>query len=122
MLFLSLFTPTAAPSGPPSAEHMAEMGRLCETMSKAGVLVATGGIKSRHTGMRIARRQDRITVEDGPVAGSSLMPAAGYALLRAGSRADLVRHVQSFLQTAGEGTCEIIEVMEPMPPQASAAA
>jgi hypothetical protein len=122
MLFLSLFIPAAAPSGPPSAEHMAEMGRLCETMSKAGVLVATGGIKSRNTGMKIARRHDRITVEEGPVAGSSLMPAAGYALLRAGSREELVRHVQKFLQTAGEGTCEIIEVMEPMPQQASAAA
>jgi hypothetical protein len=122
MLFLSLFTPSAAPSGPPSAEHMAEMGRLCETMSKAGVLVATGGIKSRNTGMKIARRQDRITVEEGPVAGSSLMPAAGYALLRAGSREELARHVQRFLQVAGEGACEIIEVMEPMPQQASAAA
>jgi hypothetical protein len=122
MLFLSLFTPAAAPSGQPSAEHMAEMGRLCETMSKAGVLVATGGIKSRNTGMKVARRHGRIAVEEGPVAGSSLMPAAGYALLRAASREELVRHVQKFLQTAGEGTCEIIEVMEPMPQQASAAA
>lgn len=122
MLFLSLFTPAAAPSGPPSAEHMAEMGRLIETMSKAGVLVATGGIKSRNTGMKIARRQDRVTAEDGPVAGSSLMPAAGYALLRASSREELARHVKTFLQVAGEGTCEIIEVMEAMPQQAPAAA
>jgi len=122
MLFLSLFTPAAAPSGPPSAEHMAEMGRLVETMSKAGVLVATGGIRSRNTGMKITRRQERITVEDGAVAGSSLMPAAGYALLRAGSRDELARHVKKFLQVAGEGTCEIIEVMEPMSPQTSAAA
>lgn len=122
MLFLSLFTPTVAPSGPPSAEHMAEMGRLIETMSRAGVLVAAGGIMSRNTGMKIARRQDRFTVEDGAVAGSSLMPATGYALLRAGSREELVRHVQRFLQIAGEGTCEIIEVLEPMPQPASAAA
>lgn len=122
MLFLSLFTPTVAPSGPPSAEHMAEMGRLIETMSRAGVLVAAGGIMSRNTGMKIARRQDRFTVEDGPVAGSSLMPATGYALLRADSREELVRHVQKFLQIAGEGTCEIIEVLEPMPQQTSAAA
>jgi hypothetical protein len=122
MLFLSLFTPAVAPSGPPAAEHMAEMGRLVETMSKAGVLVATGGIKSRSTGMKIARRRDRITVADGPVAGSSLMPAAGYALLRAGSREELARHVQTFLRIAGEGTCEIIEVIEPLPQQACAAA
>lgn len=53
------------------------MGRLIEMMSKAGVLVATGAIKSRNTGMKIVRRQDRVTVEEGPVAGSSLMAAAG---------------------------------------------
>lgn len=120
MLFLSLFTPAAAPSGPPSAQHMAEMGQLIETMSKAGVLVATGGIKSRTTGMKVVRREDGISAEDGPVAGSSLMPAAGYALLRAGSRAELVRHLQKFLQMAGEGACEVIEVMEPPPQQVGA--
>ena len=122
MFFLSLFTPAVQPSGPPSAEHMAEMGRLIETMSKAGVLVATGGIKSRSTGMKIARRQDRFEVEHGSVAGSSLMPAAGYALLRASSREELVRQVQKFLQIAGDGTCEVIEVFDQPPQEASAAA
>jgi len=77
--------------------------------------VTTGGIKSRDTGMKIVRRQDRVSVEQGPVAGSSLMPAAGYALLRAGSREELAQHIRKFLQIAGEGTCEIIEVMEPPP-------
>jgi hypothetical protein len=121
MLFLSLFTPAAAASGPPSEQHMAEMGRLIETMAKAGVLLATGAIKSRTTGMKIVQRRDRTTVEEGPVAGSSLMPAAGYALLRAGSREELARHVEGFLRVAGDGACEIIEVTEPMP-QVSAAA
>ncbi|HYK24900.1 MAG TPA: hypothetical protein VEV18_01480 [Steroidobacteraceae bacterium] len=65
--------------------------------------------------MKIVRRQDRVSVEQGPVAGSSLMPAAGYALLRAGSREELAQHIRKFLQIAGEGTCEIIEVMEPPP-------
>jgi hypothetical protein len=115
MLFFSLYTPAAAPSGPPDAQHMAEMGRLIEEMAQSGVLVTTGGIKSRDTGMKIVRRQDRFSVEHGPVAGSSLMPAAGYALLRAGSREELAQHIRKFMQIAGEGTCEIIEVMEPSP-------
>jgi hypothetical protein len=122
MLFLSLFTPAVPPSGPPPPEHMAEMGRLIETMSKAGVLVTTGGIRSRNTGMKIARRQERFTVEHGPVADSSLMPAAGYALLRASSREELVRHVQKFLQIAGDGTCEIIEIFDASSQETSAAA
>jgi hypothetical protein len=113
MLFFSLYTPATPPKGPPDPAHMAEMGKLMQEMSQSGVLVATGGIKSRDTGMKIVRRQDRFSVEHGPVAGSSLMPAAGYALLQAGSREELAQHIRKFLQVAGEGTCEIIEVHEP---------
>jgi hypothetical protein len=119
MQFLSLYTPAVASQGPPDAEHMAKMGKLMEEMVRAGVLVATGGILSRSTGMKVTRRNGTVTVEDGPVAGSSLMPAAGYALLRAGSREELVRHVKRFLELAGDGTTEIIQVMDGPPPESS---
>jgi hypothetical protein len=110
--FLTLYTPAVAPSGPPDAEHMAKMGKLMQDMTKAGVLVATGGIMSRNTGLKVTRRNGAYTVDDGPVAGSSLMPAAGYALLRASSRDELVKHVKTFLEVAGDGTSEIIQVMD----------
>ncbi len=116
MQFLSLYTPAKAPSGPPSAEHMAEMGRLMDEMTRAGVLVATGGILSRQTGLKITRNNGSFTVEHGPIKESSLMPAAGYALMRADSREGLVEHIKKFLAIAGDGTTEIIEVMGP-PPQ-----
>ncbi|MGB6451422.1 MAG: hypothetical protein WBE92_11770 [Steroidobacteraceae bacterium] len=117
MQFLTLYTPAVASPGPPDAEHMARMGKLMEEMFKAGVLVATGGIKSRNTGMKVTRRNGAVTIEEGPVADSSLMPAAGYALLRAGSRAELVSHVKRFLELAGDGVSEIIEVTEGPPPK-----
>ena len=112
MQFLSLYTSATAVSGPPSAEHMAKMGKLMEEMFKAGVLVATGGIMSRNTGLKVTRKNGRFEVQDGAVPGSSLMPASGYALLRASSRDELVQHLQKFLELAGDGTCEIIEVLE----------
>ncbi len=112
MQFLSLYTSAAPPSGGPSAEHMAKMGQLMQEMSAAGVLVTTGGILSRQTGMKIARRNGEVSVEHGPVAGSSLMPASGYALLRANSREDLVGHIKKFLEVAGDGTTEVIQVMD----------
>jgi len=118
MQFLSLYIPAVTPSGPPSAEHMAKMGKLMEDMIKAGVLIATGGILSRNTGVKVARNNGTFTVEDGPVAGSSLMPAAGYALLRASTREELVKHVKTFLDAVGNGKCEIIQVMDGPPPQA----
>jgi len=52
-----------------------------------------------------------------PVAGSSLMPAAGYALLRANTREELVEHVKAFLAVAGDGTSEVIQVMDGPPPK-----
>lgn len=112
MQFLSLYTPAVPSSGPPSPEHMAQMGKLMDDMIKKGVLVTTGGILSRQTGMKVVRKNGQVTSDDGPVAGSSLMPAAGYALLRANSREELVQHVKTFLDAAGDGTCEIIQVMD----------
>jgi hypothetical protein len=117
MQFLSLYTPAVPPSGRPSAEHMTEMGKLMENMTKAGVLIATGGILSRNTGIKITYRQGKFYVEDGPIVGSSLMPAAGYALLRTNSREDLVKHVKAFLEVAGDGTSEVIQVLDGPPPK-----
>ena len=112
MQFLSLYTPAVASSGPPSPEHMAQMGKLMDEMMKKGVLVTTGGILSRQTGMKVVRQNGKVTSADGPVTGSSLMPAAGYALMRAGSREELAGHIKTFLDIAGDGTCEIIQVMD----------
>ncbi len=112
MQFLSLYTPAVPSSGPPSAEHMAQMGKLMEEMIQKGVLVTTGGILSRQTGMKVVRQNGQVTSELGPVAGSSLMPAAGYALMRASSREELAGHIKTFLDIAGDGTCEIIQVMD----------
>ena len=112
MQFLSLYTPSVPSSGPPSPEHMAQMGKLMDDMIKRGVLVTTGGILSRQTGMKVIRKNGEVTSENGPVPGSSLMPAAGYALMRANSREELAGHVKTFLDIAGDGTCEIIQVMD----------
>ena len=112
MQFLSLYTPAVPSSGPPDQQHMARMGKLMEDMMKAGVLVTTGGILSRQTGMKVTRRNGEVTVEHGPVKGSSLMPAAGYALMRANTREELANHIKTFLELAGDGTTEIIQVMD----------
>ena len=117
MQFLSLFTPSTRPSGPPSAEHMAQMGALMEEMMKSGALVNTGGIMPRSTGMKIVKMNGSTKVEHGPVQGSSLMPAAGWALMRANTREELEANIKRFLEVAGDGTCEIIQVFDGPPPK-----
>ena len=116
MQFLTLYTPAVPGSGPPSAEHMAQMIKLTEDMTQAGVLVTTGGILSRNTGMKVVCKQGQFSVEDGPVAGSSLIPAAGWAVLHANSREELTQHIKKFLSVAGDGTSEVIQLMDGPPP------
>jgi hypothetical protein len=118
MQFFSLYTPAAQVSGPPDAIHIANMTKLTEDMFKAGVLVSMGGIMSRNTGMKVSLKNGQFSVEHGPVPNSSLMPAAGFALLRANSREELVKHLKTFLEIAGDGTTEIIQVMDGPPPKA----
>jgi hypothetical protein len=116
MLFMSLYTPATLSSAPPSAEHMTKMIALVERMTKAGALVATGGIMSRNTAMKIVLKGGKHTVENGAIAGSTLMPAAGYAILRANSREELAKNVKEFLEVAGDGTCELIQLLDGPPP------
>ncbi len=115
MKFLSLYTPSAPPSGMPSAEHMAAMGEMIQRMSAVGILESTGGIMNRSTGMKVTLNGGNYKVEDGEVAGSSLMPASGYAVLNAPSREALAESLREFLELAGDGRCEIIQIFEGMP-------
>jgi len=113
MQYFTLYTPATPFAGRMDAENIAKMNELTESMTSAGVLVTNGALMSRNTGMKVVRKNGNITISDGPVSGSTLMPAAGYALLRADTREELVKHVKDFLEVAGDGTTEIIQVMDP---------
>jgi hypothetical protein len=115
MQFLTLYTAATPSSGPPSPEHMARMRQFTEDMMRAGVLKATGGILSRDTGIEVSLKKGAFTVAHGAVAGSSLMPASGFAILEASSRDELVKHIQAFLEIAGDGVSEVIEIMTAAP-------
>jgi hypothetical protein len=117
MLLLSLYTPTVKSSGPPSAEHMAKMGALIERASKEGSLVLTGPLaKSETGGVKVRLAKGHLNVTHGPFADSVLMGASGFALLRADSREDAVRLTREFLEVAGDGECELLQVLEGPPP------
>ena len=112
MQFLTLFTPSKPMNGKRDAEQIAKMGKLNKTLTDSGVLVTNGAIMSRNTGMKIVCQDGKVTAADGSVAGSTLMPAAGYAVMRASTREELITHMTAFLAVAGDGTAEVIQVME----------
>ncbi len=116
MRFLSLYTPDPkAAAAPPNAEHMAEMGKLMDEMTNAGVLVATGAFLASSMGARVRSAEGRITVSEGtaPKTGDRVV---GFALLEVKSKPEMLEMVERFLKVAGDGECELRVLMEPPEP------
>lgn len=108
MRYLSLYTP-AVNDGPPSAEHMAAMGKLMEEMTRAGKLITTGALGMRASGaFAVTRRDGAYTVDERPTA--KWMLAGGWAIIAADNRAEAIADSRRFLEVAGDGTSEVIEL------------
>jgi hypothetical protein len=114
MRFLSIYTPAASTAGvPPSKEHMERMGKLIEESMKAGWLLETGAmLPISKGGARVRSDGRQITVLDGPFAEAKEV-IAGYALLEAQSREEVIGLVKQFLEVAGKGECDVQQIMEP---------
>lgn len=114
MKFLSMYTPdpkTAA--GPPSKEHMEEMGKLIEESIKSGVLRETGGLLPvSKGGARVRRSGGEIAVIDGPFTESKEL-VAGFAVLETKSKEEAIDITRRFLKVAGDGECELRQMMGP---------
>jgi hypothetical protein len=112
MKFLTLYTPATARSGPPAPEQMAKMGAYMQESFQSGVLVATGGLRPSATGgLRVTLARGNLSVENGPLQ-SKLQQAAGWAILNVGSRDHLIEEARKFLEMAGDGESDMIEIME----------
>ena len=117
MMFLCLYTSSAPPAGPPSPEHMEKLGALVEKSMRDGTLLYTGPL-ARHVpgGAKVRLEKGHVSVTHGPFTDSVLMAASGFALFRAASRADAERYVQEMMEVAGDGECQILQVLEGPPP------
>ncbi|MEU9120415.1 YciI family protein [Streptomyces sp. NPDC048506] len=103
------------PAGGPSPELMAEMGKLIDEMTKAGVLLDTAGLAPSAQGTRLHLSGGRITATDGPFTEAKEV-IGGYALIQAGSKEEAVEWATRFLRVHGDEwtlTSEIRQVEEP---------
>ncbi len=80
------------PSGPPDPRLVAAIDRLCDEMSRAGVLLETGGMGPT-TRMRLGGGEIRIV--DGPYAESKEV-VGGYAVVQAASFEEAVELTRRF--------------------------
>ncbi len=115
MRFLMMTTSDQSQSAPPTPELYAEMGKLIEEMSKAGVLLATGGLSPHPT--RIKNAGGKITVTDGPFTEAK-EAIVGFALIEAKSKEEAVEYSRRFWSVVGDGEGTIHQVFGPGDPPA----
>ena len=95
------------PMSPPNPEMYAEMGKLIEEMSKAGVLLATGGLSP--TPIHVKSAGGKLTITDGPFTEAK-EGVVGFALIEAKSMEEALEFSKRFWQVAGDGQGKIYEV------------
>jgi hypothetical protein len=110
MRFISIFTHTPNEQ-PPTAAEMEAMGQLCAEGMKEGWLLATEGVSFGESGFRVHKNPSGISIVDGPFAESKEV-LGGYALLKAGSKAEVIELTRRFLNATDNGTCEIYQLYE----------
>jgi hypothetical protein len=95
------------PIDPPTPEMYAAMGKLIEEMTKAGVLLATGGLGPNPP--HVISSGGKVTVTDGPFTEAK-EAVVGFALVEAKSREEAIEFSRRFWRVAGNGAGEIYEV------------
>ena len=106
MRFMMLYKPGKESNIPPTPEHIAEMGRYIEKLSKTGVLLATDGLQHSAKGARVRIADGRFTVTDGPFAEAKDV-IGGFAIVKAKSKEEAIELAKDFLAMVGEGESEV---------------
>ncbi len=94
------------PTEPPSPDLYEKMGRFVEEATKAGVIVATGGIAPTSEGARISLKDGEFTVVDGPFAEAKEL-VGGWALMECRDLPEAVEWSKRFLGVLGEGEVRV---------------
>jgi hypothetical protein len=96
---------------PPDPALMQKMGALIEEMTKAGVLLSTGGLSGTKDGARIFFKGGKGRVVDGPFAESKEL-VAGFAILKLPSKAAAVEWATRFGEIVKVNEVEVRQLPE----------
>jgi hypothetical protein len=98
------------PVGPASPEMYARMGAFVEEATKAGILLATGGMAPLSEAVRVKYADGEFTVRDGPFAEAKEL-VGGWALMECRDTAEAVEWTKRFLTIAGDGEVTVRPVI-----------
>lgn len=102
----------STPMPPPSPEMYAEMGEFVAEATKAGVVLATGGVAPFEEATKVRYADGEFTVIDGPYTEAKEL-VGGWALLEVRDKAEVLEWTKRFLAIAGGGESTIREVFGP---------
>jgi hypothetical protein len=94
---------------PPDQEIFAEMGRFVEELTRAGVLLATGGLDQ---GTHVRSAGGSITLTDGPFAESKEV-IVSFALIEVRAKDEAIELARRFWTIVGDGEGDIRQVFGP---------
>jgi hypothetical protein len=104
------FLMTTTSGDEPDEKMYAEMGRLVEELTKAGVLLATGGLDQ--AGTHVTSSGGKITMTDGPFTEAK-EAIISFALLDVRSKEEALELARRFWKIAGNGEGDIRQVYGP---------
>ena len=96
----------SAPMPPPTPDLMTAMDAMIEDATKAGVLVATGGIAPTSMGTKVILKDGEFTVMDGPFTEAKEL-IGGWAILECRDMAEAVEWSKRFVSVIGEGEVRV---------------
>ena len=101
----TLADPTV-PIPPPTPEMYQKMGAFMEEATKAGVLLATGGVGPLEEAVKVQYHDGEFTVLDGPFTEAKEL-VGGWALLECRDKDEAIEWTKRFLEIAGHGESTI---------------
>ncbi|MFZ0666079.1 MAG: YciI family protein [Acidimicrobiales bacterium] len=96
----------SVPMPDPSPELYEQMGKFVEEATKAGVVVATGGIAPTSMGVKITLKEGEFTVVDGPFSEAKEI-VGGWALLECRDKDEAIEWTKRFVSVLGQGEVRI---------------
>jgi hypothetical protein len=83
-----------------------KMGKFVEEATKAGIVVATGGIAPTSEGAIVSLKRGKFTVLDGPFTEAKEL-VGGWALMDCRDKDEAIEWTKRFLNVLGEGECRV---------------
>jgi hypothetical protein len=96
---------------PPSPEKMKAIGEYTMKNIASGVVKMTGGLVRPTRGVKVRCEGGKVSVTDGPFAETKEL-IDGFALVEVKSKDEAIRMASEFMQLAGDGDGEILQVFD----------